>query len=76
MARSPNEIWTAKKAMVLGNNFDSDLGSEVRFVTAVIADGSVKFLPVVKISPSHSFFVFLSPKLLKFDEIRGVKFLA
>ena len=43
MARSPNEIWTAKKAMLLGNNFDSDLGSEVRFVTAVIAAGSVNY---------------------------------
>ena len=29
--------------MVLGNNFDSDLGSEVRFVTAVIAAGSVNY---------------------------------
>ena len=57
------------------DNLESDYG-EVRFVTAVIADGSVKFLPAVKISPSHSFFVFLSPKLLKYGEIKGVNCLA
>ena len=51
--------------------------TEVRIVTAVTAGGSVKFLLAVLMSPfSLIFLVFLSPKLLKFGENKGVKFLA
>ena len=54
-----------------------DAEAEVRFVTAVTAGGSVKFLSSgVSFSIFTHFFVFLSPKLLKFSEIEGVKFLA
>ena len=55
----------------------------MRFVHAVTAGGSVKFLPYVLISASGvnfsiftHFFVFLSLKLLKLGEIDGVKFVA
>ena len=49
--------------------------AEVEFVHPVSADGSVKFLPVVKISPfSLIFCVFFLLKLLKLGKIDGVKF--
>ena len=51
--------------------------SEVRFVTAVTAGGSVNFFASgVNFSIFTYLFVFLSPKVLKFGEIKGVKFLA
>ena len=51
--------------------------TEVRFVTAVTAGGSVKFMPGgVNFSIFTHLFVFLSPKLLKYGEIKGVNFLA
>ena len=51
--------------------------TEVRFVTAVTAAGSVKiFVSGVNFSKNTHFFVFLSLKLLKFSEIKGVKSLA
>ena len=51
--------------------------SEVRFVTAVTAAGSVNFFASdVNFSKNTHFFVFLSLKLLKFSEIKGVEFLA
>ena len=47
--------------------------AKVRFVPAVNAGGSVKFLArAVDFSIFTHFFVFLSPKLLKFSEIKGV----
>ena len=50
--------------------------SKVIFVTAVTADGSVTFFANdANFSISH-FFVFLSPKLLKFGTIKGVKLMA
>ena len=50
--------------------------SELEFVSAVNAGGSVKFLPAVLISPFSLIFVFLSLKLLKLGEIDGgVKFI-
>ena len=39
--------------------------TEVRFVAAVTASGSVKFLPAVLISPFHSFFVLFLTKTVK-----------
>ena len=39
--------------------------SEVEFVNAVSAGGSVKFLPAVLISPFHSFFVLFLTKTVK-----------
>ena len=51
--------------------------SEVRFVTAVTASGSVIFFASgVNFSLFTHFLVFLSPKLLKYGEIKGVIFLA
>ena len=51
--------------------------TEVRFVTAVTAGGSVKFMPGgVNFSIFTHLFVLLSPKLFKFFEIKGVKFFA
>ena len=51
--------------------------TEVRFVTAVTVAGSVKFFASgVNFSKSTHLFVFLSLKLLKFSEIKGVKSLA
>ena len=51
--------------------------TEVRFVTAVTAAGSVKFFASgVNFSKNTHFFVFFSLKLLKFSEIKGVKSLA
>ena len=51
--------------------------AKLRFVHAVTAGGSVKFLPAVYISPfSLIFLCFFLLKLLKLGEIDGVKFLA
>ena len=51
--------------------------TEVEFVTAVTAGGSVKFLPAVLMSPfSLIVCVFFLLKLLKIGEIYGAKFLA
>ena len=51
--------------------------AEVRFVTADTAAGSVNFFASgVNFSKNTHFFVFLSLKLLKFSEIKGVKSLA
>ena len=47
---------------------------KVRFVTAATAAGSVKFFASgVNFSKSTHLFVFLSLKLLKFSEIKGVR---
>ena len=51
--------------------------AEVRFVTAVTAAGSVNFFASgVNFSKNTHFFVFLSLKLLKISEIKGVESLA
>ena len=50
--------------------------SEVKFVSAVTAGGSVKFLPAVYISPFYSFFVFFCITKTVEITVGGVKFLA
>ena len=51
--------------------------TEVRFVTAVTVAGSVNFfVSGVNFSKNTHFFVFLSLKLLKISEIKGVESLA
>jgi len=61
--------------VIIKIDFDND-DPEVRFVTAVTAAGSVKFIVSGVNFYKKTFFVFLSLKLLKFSEIKGVKSLA
>ena len=66
--------WNIHTLLKIRNNL---YAPEVRFVPAVTAGGSVKFLASgVNFSIFTHFFVFLSLKLLKLGEIDGVKFLA
>ena len=56
---------------------ETNISPEVRFVTAVTASGSINFCQTCKFLHFYYKFVcVLSPKLLKFGEIKGVKFLS
>ena len=56
---------------------ETDISPEVRFVTAGTASGSINFCQTFKFLHFHYKFVcVLSLKLLKFGEIKGVKFLS
>ena len=56
---------------------ETNISPEVRFVTAGTASGSINFCQTCKFLHFYYKFVcVLSPKLLKFGEIKGVKFLS